>query len=322
MAGIWVDHDTKWLDIGCNDGTMLEVLNNCQKVLGMGIDPDQACIDIIISKGFSGIKGVFDHAMAKQLIESGYKPDVISAQNVIAHVDDLDDFLAGIALLQPGYFVIEIPWAYHTIRENQWDQIYHEHLSYFLAGPLDRILARHGLWPIRAVEIPVHGGSLRITCSTRDAGNALGPFIDKEKAGGLYDINTYAVFGRYALKDAGDLRAYIKEKYYYKNHMVDAIGAAAKGCVRLNLARLDHLTVRCIVDDTPSKRGKYQPGTGIPILARDDYVTRYGTNSDCIMILPWNHNDEIRKRYASLTEHFMLVNPPRLVSAKAMPVRV
>jgi hypothetical protein len=279
--------------------------------VGLGIDPDQGCIDEVIAKGFSGIRGVFNHDLAKQLVESGYHPDIVSAQNVLAHVDDLDSFLSGVALLSPADFVLEVPWAYHTILEGQWDQIYHEHLSYFLAGPLDRILARHGLWPIRAMEVPTHGGSLRIYCSTLKAGNGLDPFIAKEKEAGLYNLNTYVKFAQDAFQDAGALRTFVKAL----DQDIAAVGAAAKGCVRLNLARLSHLKVRCIVDDTPSKQGKYQPGTGIPIISRNNYVTE--GMEQYLMILPWNYNDEIRRRYANIAKKFILVNPPRVVSAES-----
>jgi hypothetical protein len=178
------------------------------------------------------------------------------------------------------------------IQECQFDTVYHEHLSYFLAKPLQKILRRHGLYAQSVEEVPMHGGSLRVWCTKQDKtnGQAFQEVIYQERAEGMYDAYTFSVFAQ----RAQDYKQYFVEQVSALDGYVVGFGAAAKASVLLNFCGIDNRMIERIIDDTRSKQGMHQAGTGIPVCSWECAKRR---KPDHIVIFPWNFAEEIVEKY-------------------------
>lgn len=293
---------TTWIDVGCNDGTLFNAAHaSIGSFNGIGIDPSPL-VQRLEGAGHTGIQALWTPTLAKHLRESGVKAQVITAQNVLAHTDDWDAFFEACTrvLAHHGMLVLEFPWAYDTFRLAEFDQIYHEHLSYILAGPLSRVLERHGYHVTEVEDLAIHGGSIRVWCD-RDSGDkdALAPFRHAEA--GL----RFADFLRAVDRTPARLTGLLAEM------PVDgAIGAAAKGTIMANVCGLTSHQVPCIVDDTPSKQGKYQAGTGIPILSRQEFETHTLGREATMLVFAWNFLQEVQDKWPETT--LITPNPPRV----------
>ena len=252
------------IDVGGNDGSLAQCLPpGCTYI---NIDP-------ISTQGWRGF-------LTKRLGESvGFRgiADWVVANNVVAHVDDLDDFLAGVhALLAPtGLLTVEVQDLEQLIRRGEWDCIYHEHFTYFTRYTLADVLERRGFFVERIEDIPTHGGSLRAYARKHDSSTV--PLRRKMK---LPD---------WPITDPL-MRQMILLREWTGHRRVVGYGAPAKATTFLNRYRLDSSNIECIMDSTPEKIGKFTPGSHIPIVAPN---LAWLASSDIVVILAWNWKDEI-----------------------------
>jgi hypothetical protein len=237
----------------------------------------------------------FGRAEAQAMRESGYVADLVVANNVLAHVPDLHDFIAGIAIvLRPeGVATIEFPHALRTIADVQFDQIYHEHFSYFSLLALEPVFRRHGLRIHDVEQLPTHGGSLRLHVVHAASTVADGPGLERvraeERAAGLYDLETYRRFPeRVAARKRAFLRRLIDERD--AGCSIAAYGAPAKGNTLLVTCGVKPDLIAFTVDRSPRKQGRLLPGSRIPVYA-PAYLRE--AKPDLIVILPWNLRAEI-----------------------------
>jgi hypothetical protein len=223
--------------------------------------------------------------------------DLVIGNNVLAQVPDLNDFVAGVAiLLKPeGVATFEFPHLLRLIEGNQFDTIYHEHFSYFSVLAASRIFAAHGLATVDVEELPTHGGSLRL--SVRHAGDggsagrseAVDRILEAERAAGLADVTTYGRFEEQARETKRALLEYLIDAKR-AGRSIAGYGAAGKGNTLLNYCGIGRDFIDYVVDRNPHKQGRYLPGTHIPIQHPDRLAE---TRPDVVLVLPWNLRDEI-----------------------------
>lgn len=295
--------DKKWfpkiIDIGANDGTLLREFRATGRDMALSaIDPCSKDDGKTPSeRQYTVIPEFWSEKLAHKLNESQYfrplwKSSIITAQNVVAHVDDIYDFMGGFKYLldAKGVVVIEVPYLVNLIEKNQFDTVYHEHLSYFLVKPMRIALFRSGLRLFRVEEHPIHGGSLRLyACiDSRPVEASVWRTEGVEERKGFYDFKTYK---NYAKKVAG-IRRHFRYAIRILNKLgkkVIGYGASAKGAIFLNYCGMTKNDIPAIVDDTPEKQGKFQPGTGIPIVRNEMDKDR----PDYILVLAWNFLSEM-----------------------------
>ena len=238
-------------------------------------------------------------ALADELVAAGQQADLMVANNVLAHVPDINDFTAGFsALLNPdGVATFEFPHLMRLIEETLFDTIYHEHFSYLSLSAVDRIFTANGLVVFDVEELPTHGGSLRVFAQRADTGErsrkeAVDRVLRREAEYGLTRADGYADFQAKsdAVKD-GFLRFLLETRQQGKK--LAAYGAAAKGNTLLNYAGVRPDLLPCVVDRNPAKQGRYLPGSRIPIVA-EQYLRE--TRPDRLLILPWNLKQEVMQQ--------------------------
>jgi hypothetical protein len=237
----------------------------------------------------------FGRATARKLVQDGGRADLLIANNVLAHVPNLNDFVAGlrIALAPGGAITAEFPHLMRLIEEAQFDTIYHEHFSYFSFLTAEHIFAAHGLTVFDVESLPTHGGSLRIyAChadSTREPSQAVLRMRAAERAAGLDSLSVYEGFGaRIAQIKRNFVRFLIDAKDAGKS--IVGYGAAAKGNTLLVTAGIGPDLIDYVVDANPHKQGLYLPGSHIPIFAPERLAE---SEPDYVVILPWNLKEEI-----------------------------
>jgi len=288
------------VEVASNDGYLLQYFQ-AAGVPVLGIEPAGNVAAAAIGKGIPTEIAFFGCETARRLWAAGCRPDLIVANNVLAHVPDLNDFVAGLAILLPdhGRITIEFPHLQRLVEENQFDTIYHEHFSYFSFIVVERILAHHRLRIFDVESLPTHGGSLRIYAQHARADNvAVSPAVAalraEEHAAGYDGPSAYQRFSgrvvdvKYALLDflIASRRA---------GKTVAAYGAPAKGNTLLNYCGIRTDMIAFTVDRSPHKQGMLLPGTHIPIRHPDAILAE---RPDFLLILPWNLRDEIVEQMA------------------------
>ena len=283
------------VEVAANDGYLLQYFKECN-IPCTGIEPTASTAAAAREKGISIVEEFFGVALAQKLASQGKKADLIVANNVLAHVPDINDFVAGFSiLLKPnGVATFEFPHLLRLVNENQFDTIYHEHFSYLSLTSLETIFKENGLQIFDVEEHTTHGGSLRLFAQRSDTGvqtvsEQVIKLCKREIDAGMNSVNFYKNFQEKANIVKNDLLNFlIRAKQDGKK--VAAYGAAAKGNTLLNYAgvRLDLLPY--VVDRSPSKQGKYMPGSRIPIKT-EEYLKNNPPNY--VVILPWNLKDEI-----------------------------
>jgi len=278
-------------DIGCNDGTLLRAFKD-HDIRAEGVDPAREPVDECLNSGLLAYCAYWGLAFAKLW---GARPDLIVAQNVLAHVPDINDFLAGVthALADDGVFIVEFPWLLNLIRGRQWDTIYHEHYSYLSLLALTSLFGRHDLRIFDVDRLATHGGSLRVyACRAQYNGRwpdaRVAHALDEEGQSLLHQPSTYAAFASVPEADREIVRAQLG-----RGIRTAGYGAPAKGTVFLNYCGLGRDRISFIVDSTPAKQGKLVPGVRIPIVAPDVLGL---SRPERIVVLPWNWYDEIRAK--------------------------
>ncbi|EMY61358.1 class I SAM-dependent methyltransferase [Leptospira terpstrae] len=283
------------VEIAANDGYLLQYVK-AHDIPCTGIEPTTSTANAAREKGIDIVEDFFGVKLAKELVTKGKQADLTAANNVLAHVPDINDFVSGFSiLLKPdGISTFEFPHLMRLVNENQFDTIYHEHFSYLSFIAVNRIFSANGLNIFDVEELPTHGGSLRIFAQRSDTGKRVvservAELLKKEQNLQMNSASYYHGLQLKAEKVKDDLLEFlIKAKKQGKK--VAAYGAAAKGNTLLNFAGIRHDLISFVVDKNPSKQGKYLPGSRIPIV--DEEVLK-SVKPDYVIILPWNLKSEV-----------------------------
>lgn len=300
VADTGVGTDSLVVEIASNDGYMLTNFRDVG-VPVLGIDPAPEPVRIAQDKGINTINAFFTYDLAAGLAAKGTQADVIIANNVVAHVEDQNDLVAGMAaLLKPGgRVVVEFPYVRDMIEHCEFDTIYHEHRCYFSVGSARALFQRHGLHLNNVVRLPIHGGSLRLTFGhEQQPSEAVDAILADERAMGLDQFSYYAGFGRTVREFRQRARSLVGE-LKASGARIAAYGAAAKGTIMLNYLGLGASVIDYAVDKNPVKQGRFIPGARVPIVGPDRLEQ---DTPDCLIILPWNLRDEILRQQEAYLE--------------------
>jgi SAM-dependent methyltransferase len=289
------------VELASNDGYLLQYFKRAG-VSVLGIEPARNVAAAAESKGIATISEFFGSALGARLAAEGRRADLLVANNVLAHVPDLNDFVAGIArVLKPGgVATLEFPHLLELIERAEFDTIYHEHFSYFSFHTVVKVLTAHGLAVFDVESLPTHGGSLRVFCGHSGAGHSATPRVaalhERERGSGMDSLAAYSDFERKAQRVKRELLAFLTEAKK-KGRKVVGYGAPAKGNTLLNYCGIRADLLEYTVDRSPHKQGKFLPGTHIPIHAPERILQ---TRPDYVLILPWNLKDEIVEQMSAI----------------------
>lgn len=290
-----LDRSSHVVEVAANDGYLLQYAK-ARGIPCLGIEPTKSTADVARTKGIEIVEEFFGVGLARQLVAQGKQADLTVANNVLAHVPDINDFVGGFAtLLKPtGVATFEFPHLLNLIEQNQFDTIYHEHYSYLSLTAVVTIFQVNGLSVFDVEELPTHGGSLRVYAQRKDAGMRetsvrVAKLLERETAAGMCNKSFYAGFQRKADKVKNDLLVFLIEAQR-AGKSVAGYGAAAKGNTLLNYAGVRPDLMSFVVDRNPAKQGKFLPGSRLPVMAEDQLRQ---ARPDYVVILPWNLREEV-----------------------------
>lgn len=296
--------DSLVIEVAANDGYLLQYVK-ARGVHCLGIEPTTSTANAARAKGIDIIEDFFGVSLATTLVEQGKAADLTAANNVLAHVPDINDFVAGFAvLLKPfGVATFEFPHLLRLVADNQFDTIYHEHYSYLSLTAVQRIFADNGLQVFDVEELSSHGGSLRVYAQRSDVGErALSPNVAQllaiETEAGITTPAFYSGFQAQADKVKNDFLGFLIDAKR-TGKTVAGYGAAAKGNTLLNYAGVRPDLLPYVVDRNPAKQHKFLPASHIPIV---DEIQLQQTQPDYVVILPWNLRTEIMAQLAYIRE--------------------
>lgn len=308
----WVDHCRRYVEmaverfslgggshvveIASNDGYLLQWFGE-RGVPVLGVEPAANVAETAREKGVETVVEFFGRETAAKLA-AGRQADLLIGNNVLAHVPDLNDFVAGMkALLAPGGTItMEFPHLLHLIEQGEWDTIYHEHFSYFSWTTAKRVFEHHGLRLYDVDELPTHGGSLRIYGCHADEDfeqtAATAGLERREAEAGIDRMETYDAFERRVREHRWDIVEFVLAEKR-RGASIAAYGAAAKGNTLLNYTGIGRDILDYVADLNPVKQGRFLPGTHVPVVSPDRIAE---TKPDLVLILPWNLRDEIAEQ--------------------------
>ncbi len=295
-----LNESTRVGEVASNDGYLLQYVKEAG-IPCFGIEPTASTAAAARAKGIETIEAFFGRELGKRLAESGKSVKLAVANNVLAHVPDINDFVAGFAawLEEDGVATFEFPHVLRMFEGIQFDTAYHEHYSYLSLTVVERIFSTNGLIVFDVEALPTHGGSLRVfaqrsdsRCYPRTA--EVDAILGEEARAGVSTLAFYAQLQSQAERVKDDLLTFLIDRKR-QGRRVWAYGAAAKGNTLLNFAGVRRDLIECVVDKSPGKVGRFLPGSRIPIV---EEVRLAQSRPDCIVILPWNLSDEIRKQLA------------------------
>ena len=295
------------MDIASNDGCLMREFR-AEGFRVSGVEPCKAMADSCNEEGMPTLNRFFSKESVEKL--SIGPVDVITATNVFAHVDDLDGFLGGVkCLLEPdlGVFVVEVPHMLSIVNFNQFDTIYHEHLSYFLLKPMVGLFQRNGLTIFRAEKLDIHGGSIRVyAChdSARKVESSVGEVIALEESSGMYEKDTYKDFANWVVRLGADLRTVLDFTMECGKKVI-GYGASAKGISMTNYLGIGKY-IHSIVDDTPAKQGLLTPGERIGIHPFEAFESE---KPDYILLFAWNFAEEMMEKTKHLGARYIVPIP-------------
>ncbi|KAB2966702.1 MAG: class I SAM-dependent methyltransferase [Thermoanaerobaculia bacterium] len=301
IARFGLDRSHQVVEIASNDGYLLRWFRE-RGVPVLGVEPAANVAAAARELGIPTEVRFFGLETARDLVARGHAADLALGNNVLAHVPDLDDFVAGVAaLLKPGGLAtFEFPHLVRLVAENQFDTIYHEHFSYFSLVAVERVVAARGLELFDVEELPTHGGSLRIYLQRRGAGRPVSPAVAelaaRERALGVETSGYYESFAEQVRETKRGLLEFLIRARREGKRVV-GYGAPAKGNTLLNYCGVRTDFLDFTVDRSPHKQGRYLPGTRIPILAPEAI---FEAKPDYVLILPWNLRDEIAGQMAAV----------------------
>jgi len=285
------------VDIGGNDGTLLNELKNDCKVLN--IEPAHNIAEVARKKGIETINKFFTKKLAKEIIKKYRHASVVTANNITAHTDTVKELFDGVKelLADNGIFIFETHWVRNLIGEGGFDQVYHEHLSYYSLHALKHLVESVGMSIFDVETVPIQGESMRVYVSkNRKPKASVANFLKREKSLGLNDFEVFSKFSKKVLdnrKKTLELLAKLKSE----NKKIVGYGAPAKGSTLLNFYGIGTDTINYVIDTTSIKQGLFMPGVHIPIFPPDKL---YESKPDYILLLAWNYADAILKKERDL----------------------
>jgi SAM-dependent methyltransferase len=292
--------DSLVVEAASNDGYMLRHFKE-SGIPVLGIDPAEAPVRRAIELGIPTEKNFFSAELAKQLVECGKKADVFLANNVLAHVPDLNGFVSGIATMlnEDGLAVIEVPYVVDLIDHCEFDTVYHQHLCYFSVTALRRLFISHGLFLNRIKRTSIHGGSLRLFVEkSDDVEKSVLDILQMESDRSVDKPVYYLKFASRVNEMKAELRKVI-DRLKSDGLRIAGYGAAAKACTLMAYCGIGKDDLEFVVDRNEFKQGKYFPGNRVPILGVDA-IDR--NNPDVLLILAWNFADEIMGQLSEFVE--------------------
>jgi hypothetical protein len=297
IARLRLGADSLVVEIASNDGYMLKNFV-AHGIPVLGIDPAAAPAAAAIEAGVPTLQDFFGRALATRLRAEGRAANLIIANNVLAHVADLNGLVAGIAILlkQPdGLAVLEMPYVVDLIEHCEFDTIYHQHLCYFSVTALDHLFRRHGLCVNDVRQLPIHGGSLRIYVGHRkEVRPAVRSLLEAECAAGFDGAEPYLRFAERARSLRAELRTLL-HRLKVEGRRIAAYGAAAKGTTLLSYCGLGKDVLDYVVDRNPFKHGRFMPGSKLEIRPVEELLA---DQPDDTLLLSWNFADEILEQQA------------------------
>lgn len=320
MSASWVEHCRRFVEaaiarfglgagsrvveVAANDGYLLQFVK-ARGVPCYGVEPTHSTAEAARARGIEIVETFFGARTAQELVEAGRAADLTIANNVLAHVPDINDFAAGFRiLLKPeGVAAFEFPHLVRLVEGRQFDTIYHEHFSYLSLTAVDAVFRANGLIVFDVEALPTHGGSLRVFAQRSDAGSrpvgdAVGRLLAEEERAGLRGPTYYRGFQSAAESIKNAFLGYLLDARA-QGLTVAAYGAAAKGNTLLNFAGVRSDLLSFVVDRSPGKLGRWTPGARIPIVPEDRLRA---ARPDRIVILPWNLRDEIASQLSYVRE--------------------
>lgn len=310
-SSTWLDHAQRYVaqmlarlglgpqslvvEVAANDGYLLQYVRQAG-IPCYGIEPTHSTAQAARGRGIEIIERFFGRRLADELAQAGRQADLMVANNVLAHVPDINDFVAGFAgLLKPqGVATFEFPHLLRMVKGSQFDTAYHEHYSYLSLTVVARIFAENGLTVFDVEELPTHGGSLRVYAQRSDTGSqpvrpSVRSLLETERTAGMTSADFYRGFQAQANRIKRALLKFLIG-CAEAGQTVVGYGAAAKGNTLLNFAGVRPDLLPFVVDKNPAKQGKYLPGSRIPVRAPEAMMA---ARPDYVLILPWNLQPEI-----------------------------
>lgn len=298
-----LDENSLVMEIASNDGYLLQYFKR-SNIPCVGIEPTASTSAAAREKGIESLERFFGLAFATEFLTNRHHTDLIIGNNVLAHVPDINDFVAGLAkaLAAEGVITVEFPHLMQLVAQGQFDTVYHEHFSYFSLHTVQKILEAHGLRVWDLETLATHGGSLRLWICHQDAARmtteAVANLRADEVRAGMLEMNYYQNFQPRADAVKNGFLGFLLE--CRKNgKKVAGYGAAAKGNTLLNYAGVKPDLLPYVIDASPHKRGRYLPGSRIPVLSES--ILR-SIQPDFVVIFPWNLQAEISEQLAYIRE--------------------
>ena len=315
----WLAHAKKYVDamidcfglsksslvgeVAANDGYLLQFVKE-RGISCYGIEPTASTANVARQKGVEIVQDFLNVSLAGELQRQNRTVDLLAANNVLAHVPDINDFSQACQMLlkENGVFTCEFPHLLNLISQHQFDTIYHEHFSYLSFRTVVNIFATNGLSVFDVERLGTHGGSLRVFAQRSDTGIhqvsvKVEELIAEENNAGMTTIDFYRGFQEHAEKVKNDFLQFLVEKKK-EGKLVVGYGAAAKGNTLLNFAGVKKDLIKYVVDRSPHKQGKFMPGSRIPIVSEDRLMS---DKPDFVVIFPWNLSKEIADQLKNLS---------------------
>ncbi len=309
FSRLWLDHAKRYvadmvqrfgltpeshvLEVAANDGYLLQYVKE-RGIPCLGVEPTRSTAEAARAKGIEILQEFFGQQLGQTLNQKGLSSDLIAANNVLAHVPGVNDFVSGFreALKPAGVVTCEFPHLLNLITLRQFDTIYHEHFSYLSLLAVVETFRRNGLEVFDVEELSTHGGSLRLfAChpGAHPVSERVDALIDRERAAGLDTLAGYSDFQGHVNQIKDDFVSFLIEQKRQGRSVV-GYGAAAKANTLMNYAGIRPDLVSYVVDRNPAKIGKFLPGSRIPIVAEEQLKA---DRPDVVVIFPWNIQEEV-----------------------------
>lgn len=291
------------MEIASNDGYLLQYVK-ARGIPCVGIEPTASTASAARRLGIETLEQFFCERFARNFVATRRPADLVIANNVLAHVPDLNDFVTGLAavLAPQGVVTVEFPHLLQLVSQSQFDTIYHEHFSYFSFHTAQRVFSSCGLriWDVE--ELPTHGGSLRLWACRIEAAHSKTPavaaLLAKEASAGMLEMDYYHGFQPLADAVKNAFLAFLLDCKRSGKRVI-GYGAAAKGNTLLNYAGIRPDLIGYVVDASPHKQGRHLPGSRIPVVAESRIRE---SRPDFVVILPWNLREEITTQLVYIRE--------------------